>query len=101
MGLEVKQSSLRINVSSQVMKTNDWDQPEIQYSTGASNQINYITPVVQSDDIKAWPLLVTMIAVLEAQAVLERELLLHHRSGHCRCSGPKKHTSVSLTSAPT
>ena len=40
------------------MKTNDWDQPEIQYSTGASNQINYITPVVQSDDIKAWPLLV-------------------------------------------
>eukprot|EP00913_Durusdinium_trenchii_P013737 g12898.t1 len=37
-----------------VMKTNDWDQPEIQLSTGASNQINYITPVVQSDDIKAW-----------------------------------------------
>mmetsp|Transcript_31001 Transcript_31001/g.38064 ORF Transcript_31001/g.38064 Transcript_31001/m.38064 type:complete len:142 (+) Transcript_31001:69-494(+) len=37
-----------------VFKTNDWDQPEIQYSTGASNQINYITPVVQSDDIKAW-----------------------------------------------
>ncbi|CAK9076164.1 unnamed protein product [Durusdinium trenchii] len=36
------------------MKTNDWDQPEIQLSTGASNQINYITPVVQSDDIKAW-----------------------------------------------
>ncbi|CAJ1389276.1 unnamed protein product [Effrenium voratum] len=37
-----------------VMKTNDWDQPEIQLSTGASNQINYITPVVASDDIKAW-----------------------------------------------
>jgi len=37
-----------------VFKTNDWDQPEIQYSTGASNQVNYITPVVQSDDIKAW-----------------------------------------------
>eukprot|EP00435_Cladocopium_sp_Y103_P038979 s610_g10.t1 len=30
-----------------VFKTNDWDQPEIQYSTGASNQVNYITPVVQ------------------------------------------------------
>ena len=36
------------------LKTNDWDQPEIQLSTGASNQIAYITPVVESEDIKAW-----------------------------------------------
>ena len=36
------------------IKTNDWDQPEIQLSTGASNQISYITPVVESEDIKAW-----------------------------------------------
>ena len=36
------------------IKTNDWDQPELQLSTGASNQISYITPVVESEDIKAW-----------------------------------------------
>ncbi|CAJ1404782.1 unnamed protein product [Effrenium voratum] len=37
-----------------VLQTNDWDQPELQLSTGASNQINYITPSVASEDIKAW-----------------------------------------------
>ncbi|CAE7243264.1 unnamed protein product [Symbiodinium natans] len=37
-----------------VVKTNDWDIPEYQLSTGASNQVSYITPVVESEDIKAW-----------------------------------------------
>ena len=36
------------------VKTNDWDIPEYQLSTGASNQVSYITPVVESEDIKAW-----------------------------------------------
>jgi hypothetical protein len=28
-------------ISTEVFKTNDWDQPEIQYSTGASNQVRH------------------------------------------------------------
>mmetsp|Transcript_31827 Transcript_31827/g.59854 ORF Transcript_31827/g.59854 Transcript_31827/m.59854 type:complete len:150 (+) Transcript_31827:79-528(+) len=37
-----------------VVKTNDPGQPEIEYSTGATNEVAYITPVVESEDIKAW-----------------------------------------------
>ena len=31
--------------TTKVFKTNDWDQPEIQYSTGASNQVRNVNAV--------------------------------------------------------
>ena len=69
----------------EVMKTNDWDQPEIQYSTGASNQAFSHRIEYCEDALMGWTCWTFYKVTLKVELVIvrfsSRADQLHHAGG--------------------